>query len=103
MLTLCALALLACHPSDACAAPPDGDTLTVIDYCAVPGSCLPIDDAPEGADLQEMSWCCEWDTGDCTAVLSLLDCDPEMEFGVYCEWGMTVPQSSQTGTIDCYG
>jgi hypothetical protein len=82
-----------------------GAAVRVVSYCEWAGGagCQPIDDAPAGTDFVEVTWCCEFATGDCFAVVNVLACDPEMEYAVICEWGASVEQSSPIGAIDCYG
>jgi hypothetical protein len=82
-----------------------GTPVRVVSYCEYAGGsgCQPVDDAPAGTVFEEVSWCCDFETGDCVFVSSILACDPEMEFAVICEWGASVEQSSPIGSIDCYG
>jgi hypothetical protein len=81
-----------------------GQPLRVMSYCEYAGGagCQPIEQAPDGSVFVEVSWCCEYATGDCVDVVSILACDGELEYAVICEWGASVPQSSPIGSIDCY-
>ena len=103
IILLALVAQIACA-GRACADPPEGELLRVVSFCEYtegPG-CQPIDDAPEGAELVQVSWCCDYATGDCVDVASILACDPVQEYAVICEWGASVPQSSSIGSVDCY-
>jgi hypothetical protein len=102
-LVAIALAQLAC--AGRAHAQPPADAVRAVSYCEWSGGpgCQPMDDAPAGADLVELTWCCDFETGDCVAVVNVLACDPEMEYAVICEWGASVEQSSPIGAIDCYG
>jgi hypothetical protein len=94
---------LACAGKAQAQAP--GTPVRVVSYCEWSGGsgCLPIDDAPAGTVFQEVTWCCDYDTGDCVFVVNVLACDPDQEYAVICEWGASVEQSSPIGSIDCYG
>jgi hypothetical protein len=80
-----------------------GTPVRVVSYCEWSGGsgCLPIDDAPAGTVFEEITWCCEYETGDCVFVVNVLACDPDMEYAVICEWGASVEQSSPIGAIEC--
>ena len=102
MMTLIAFVLALLVSSCASAA-----ELREVNYCKQAGvRCQPIDEAPDDvqAQLEEMHWCCPY-SGDqgCYEVAGPWACNPEAEYLVYCEWGRTVPQSSSTGTVECYG
>jgi hypothetical protein len=79
--------------------------LRVLDYCDLPGyRCGSLSSQPDElvGELQELSWCCSYEGGECSVVEFITLCDPEAEYAVICEWGRTVEQSSQTGTVDCF-
>ena len=81
--------------------------LREVNFCKQPGArCGSMETLPDEiqAELEELFWCCPYQgSGDCDLVANPSFCDPEAEYLVYCEWGRTVPQSSQTGSVDCYG
>lgn len=82
-----------------------GVPVRVVSYCDWSGGpgCQPIDDAPAGTEFVEVTWCCDYETGDCVAVVNVLACDPEGEYAVICEWGASAELSSGIGSIECYG
>jgi hypothetical protein len=85
---------------------PTEPELRTIDFCTLPGNrCGEMSKLPyqEQEELHALWWCCPYVGAEgCSWVDDSTWCDPEAEYAVYCEWGRTVPQSSETGTVECY-